>query len=157
MNYGKAALGIVMLGLMSFASIKITFFDTHIPMEHELTEVHGTLASIDCRKGRYVEAIRLYGDQNKYWLEQKPNLLPRCEEAKNEWIIGTEINLQKTPASFRKDIYAYQLSVGDAEIFKYQDAVLSVNSSKQLVVGFTVFCWALVLICVAIRKFGHNK
>ena len=155
-NNGKAVLGIILLALGTGASIKIIFWGIPIEKEENLVKVVGVLSAHDCRKDRFIEAIKLEKDKTHYWLEQKPNLLPRCDFGKKDWPIGSSVVLFRTPAGFKSGIKVYELYINDKLIFNYSEAVKSIKSSSNMVIGFTAFMWLLVAYS-AYKINKHNK
>ncbi len=141
-----------MLAICTIASVKILFFGVYVEDITHLKAIEGELSSISCRKNRYVQSIKLKGNSTRYWLEQKPKKLPSCESAKEQWPIGSNVQLSHTTRKPGSDTYAYILTVNDIAIFGYEDSVESINSSKKVVLGFTVFMWGLLLVVVLARK-----
>ena len=156
MNHGKTVMGIILLLIVTAGSIKIIFWGVPIAKEDDLVKVIGELRLHDCRKDRFVEAIKLKSDKTHYWLEQMPNLLPSCESGKENWPIGSNVVLYHTPAGFRADIQVYKLFINGKLIFGYNDAIKSIKSSSNMVLGFTAFMWFLIAFCFFINK-KHNK
>ncbi|MGS2722954.1 hypothetical protein ACVBEJ_04355 [Porticoccus sp. GXU_MW_L64] len=157
MKYVKLILAGVMLAISTIASVKILFFGVYVEDITHLKTIRGELSSITCKKNRYLRSIKLKGNSTRYWLEQKPKRLPSCESAKEQWPIGSNVQLSHTTRKPGSDTYAYVLTVNDIAIFGYDEAVESINSSKNIVLGYSAFIWGLLLVVVLARKNKHNK
>ena len=136
------------------ASFKLLVWGPYIEDESSLSPKNGILLSVKCRKQRYIDAIRLENDATLYWLQHSPKKLPSCEESANAWPSGSTINLKHTTKHPNMVVYAYELTVNGKQVFNYRDALASINTSKNIVLGFTSFMLAFGAI-VAIQK--HNK
>ena len=157
MNNGKAVIGLALFVLFTAAFIGIIFGDTPVESEANLLKASGLLSIHDCRKGRYIEAIRLNSDSNHYYLELRPKLLPSCDTAKKEWPKGSEIVLYHTANGFKSDIYAYKLSVNGMQIYGYQDAIESIKARNRLGLGFIAFIWTVYGGIGVSWLIKHNK
>ena len=100
-------------------------------------------------------AIHLENDPTLYWLELSPKKLPSCEESNKVWPPGSKINLKHTTEHPNNGVYAYELTVNEKQIFKYSDALASINASKNSVLGFTFLM--LILVGTIVAKQKHNR